>query len=120
MYLDLHFKHFVYFFLHSKFKNVNQDDLWKSLTEVALKDGSLISGMTVKLIMDSWTLQPGYPVLQVERPDNSTAKLTQVRDVGDYYSEKDNRVVLFWLLSTKMTVPNETNLFTAGFYRVSE
>lgn len=50
-----------------KFSNAEQDDLWSSLTEEAHKEGSLDANMTVKEIMDTWTLQTGYPVLKVVR-----------------------------------------------------
>uniref|UniRef100_A0A6A7FYW6 Aminopeptidase n=1 Tax=Hirondellea gigas TaxID=1518452 RepID=A0A6A7FYW6_9CRUS len=62
-----------------KFKNAAQDDLWETLTVTALKSGSLPHGMTVKEIMDTWTLQPGYPVITIERPDNYTATIKQTR-----------------------------------------
>lgn len=59
-----------------KFDNAEQDDLWKFLTEAAHEDGSLPSELTVKLIMDTWTLQEGYPVVSVSR-EGTTATLTQ-------------------------------------------
>ncbi|KAF6206373.1 hypothetical protein GE061_017606 [Apolygus lucorum] len=56
-----------------KFGNAEQDDLWSALTEQAHMDGVLPQEMTVKEIMDSWTLQTGHPILYVER-DYSTGK----------------------------------------------
>ena len=60
------------------YKNTDQDKLWHYLTLAAHKDGSLPDGLTVKNIMDTWTLQEGFPVLCVQRNDNVTATLTQV------------------------------------------
>lgn len=54
-----------------KFSNAEQDDLWSSLTDEAHRVGSLDKTITVKEIMDTWTLQTGYPVLKVSR-DYST------------------------------------------------
>ena len=55
-----------------------QDDLWASFSEVISLGSSPLRGMSLKEIMDTWTLQPGYPVVHVARPDNDTALLTQV------------------------------------------
>ena len=50
--------------------NADQDDLWRYLTEQAHKDGKLNESITVKDIMDTWTLQMGYPVVDVRREGN--------------------------------------------------
>jgi aminopeptidase N len=53
--------------------------LWAGLQTV-VPDGFLPAGMTLKNVMDTWTLQSGYPVINVERlyDDNSRAIITQV------------------------------------------
>nr|XP_045613537.1 aminopeptidase N-like [Procambarus clarkii] len=56
--------------------NAEQDDLWLHLTQAAHEDGSLPEDLSVKAIMDSWTLQAGYPVITVVRND-TCATLTQ-------------------------------------------
>uniref|UniRef100_A0A224XI48 Aminopeptidase n=1 Tax=Panstrongylus lignarius TaxID=156445 RepID=A0A224XI48_9HEMI len=67
-FLGQSFEHGVSDYLKEhKYGNAEQDDLWKSLTERAHKEGSLRKELTVKEIMDSWTLQTGYPILTVER-----------------------------------------------------
>lgn len=48
------------------------------MTEAYLEDNSLPSDVTVKTIMDTWTLQEGYPVVTVTTDHNGNAKLTQV------------------------------------------
>ena len=47
--------------------NALQDDLWTVLNEEAQNSGRLDPGLTMKLIMDTWTLQKGYPVVHVQR-----------------------------------------------------
>ncbi|CAL8109596.1 unnamed protein product [Orchesella dallaii] len=47
-----------------------QNDLWDSLTEQAHADGTLDRAMTVHDVMDTWTLQKGFPTIKVERNYN--------------------------------------------------
>ena len=56
--------------------NAEQDDLWAALTKQAHEDGTLNRSLTVKEIMDTWTLKKGYPVLQINR-NGTQLKLTQ-------------------------------------------
>ena len=46
------------------YSNANQDDLWQFLTSAGQEDGTLVD-LTVKEIMDTWTLQMGYPVVTI-------------------------------------------------------
>lgn len=56
-----------------------QDDLWQYLTVAAHKDGTLPEDLSVKVIMDTWTLQKGYPVVHVTRSaDGTSATVSQV------------------------------------------
>ena len=58
--------------------NAEQDDLWGVLNEEATRNGRLDPGLTIKSIMDTWTLQNGYPVVHVERNYQARSiKLTQ-------------------------------------------
>lgn len=50
-----------------EYGNAEQDDLWESLTRVAHENGALPRDLTVKTIMDTWTVQTGYPVVNVRR-----------------------------------------------------
>lgn len=59
-----------------QYSNAEQDDLWHHLTQAAHVDGTLPDNLSVKAIMDSWTLKMGYPVITVKR-NGTTAVLTQ-------------------------------------------
>merc|ERR1719431_1916989 len=50
-----------------KYSAATQDDLWRHLTEQGHRDGTLPMDMTVKTVMDTWTLQMGFPVITVTR-----------------------------------------------------
>lgn len=57
-----------------------QDDLWRHLTQQGHSDGTLPKSMTVKQVMDTWTLQTGFPLLKVNRNyEENTAELSQNR-----------------------------------------
>ncbi|XP_068248686.1 aminopeptidase N-like isoform X2 [Palaemon carinicauda] len=60
-----------------KYKNADQDDLWQFLTNAAHKEGTLPRGLNVKTIMDTWTLQKGFPVITIHRSENSSARISQ-------------------------------------------
>ncbi|XP_049842575.1 aminopeptidase Ey-like isoform X1 [Schistocerca gregaria] len=60
--------------------NAEQSDLWAALTAEAHRQGALPTGVTVEAVMDTWTLQTGYPLLTVSRDYRSgTLSITQVR-----------------------------------------
>ncbi|XP_050540509.1 aminopeptidase N-like [Daktulosphaira vitifoliae] len=89
----------------NKYSNAEQDDLWNSMTEVAHADGSLPNNITVKKIMDTWTLQTGYPVLRVVRDYNSNAAiLSQERFLSSKSSE--NQKSCWWIPLTLTTSSN--------------
>ena len=75
------------YFNDLKYKAATQDDLWRFLTEQARRDGSLPADLDVKTVMDSWTLQTGYPVVTVVRDySTGTANVTQTRqDENDFF-----------------------------------
>lgn len=61
-----------------KYSNAAQDDLWEALTQTAHERGILQPNVTVKMIMDTWTLQTGYPLLTVVRDyEKNTVTITQ-------------------------------------------
>ncbi|XP_063599468.1 aminopeptidase N-like [Penaeus indicus] len=65
---------------HFAYDAAAQDDLWQFLTEAAHEDDTLAADVSVKDIMDTWTLQTGYPVVRVERDAAGTsATVTQER-----------------------------------------
>ncbi|XP_029162416.1 aminopeptidase N-like [Nylanderia fulva] len=62
------------------YQSAEQNDLWYALTQQAHKDKVLEPSVTVKEIMDTWTLQTGFPVITVARNyNNNSAMLTQER-----------------------------------------
>ncbi|CAL4093881.1 unnamed protein product, partial [Meganyctiphanes norvegica] len=62
------------------YKAASQDDLWEFLTEQAVEDDALEGGLSVKEVMDTWTLQMGYPVINVQRSkDGTSATVSQVK-----------------------------------------
>ncbi|CAF0929907.1 unnamed protein product, partial [Brachionus calyciflorus] len=50
-----------------QFSNANQDFLWHELYQQALKDKKMNTSLTLKDIMDSWTLKKGYPVVNCKK-----------------------------------------------------
>ena len=49
------------------YENAETDDLWEVLTQQGHTDKTLDSSLTLKSIMTSWTLQKGYPLLEIKR-----------------------------------------------------
>lgn len=63
-----------------QYRNAVQDDLWNSFNEQIKNQNVLPKNLTIKDVMDSWTLTPGFPIVTVERHyESRTASLNQVR-----------------------------------------
>ncbi|XP_018791450.1 PREDICTED: aminopeptidase N [Bactrocera latifrons] len=90
-----------------------QDDLWRFLTNEAISAGLLDRNTTVKEIMDTWTLQVGYPVLTITRSSNAhSIRMEQQRflfsnqsDDGDSAND-DNPL---WWIPVTYTTSKELN-----------
>ncbi|XP_008182457.2 aminopeptidase N [Acyrthosiphon pisum] len=101
------FKQGIRNYIHKhKFSNAEQDDLWSSLTEEAHCQGTLDKNLTVKKIMDTWTLQTGYPVLKVVRDYSvGTVTLSQERYLTIKSNGTDNKTC-WWIPITMITSGN--------------
>ncbi|CAG9766839.1 unnamed protein product [Ceutorhynchus assimilis] len=81
-----------------RYHNAEQDDLWNFLTKAAHKKETLPEKLTLKTIMDTWTLQTGYPVINVERDyENGTAEVTQERFLRDTIKLKTDGHPCWWV-----------------------
>jgi aminopeptidase N len=81
-----------------EYANAVQDDLWNSLTASAHEEQSLSSAISVKDVMDTWTLQVGYPVIDVKRDyDTNSATITQTRYLSDRYSTRSDLDFCWWI-----------------------
>ncbi|UYV77000.1 hypothetical protein LAZ67_14002774 [Cordylochernes scorpioides] len=125
------------------YDNADQNDLWKFLTEAQTN-----KEIDVKKVMESWTLQTGFPVVTIKRDyPTGTAEITQARFLVDrnasskpstevwevpvtYTTKRDAR----WEPTTRMWLRTRTaelsglpaegdwlvaNLREAGYYRVN-
>jgi aminopeptidase N len=59
------------------YSNVENEDLWKALTEAAWKYNRIPADVTVKDIMTSWVSQAGFPLLSVDQSDANFIRLGQ-------------------------------------------
>ncbi|XP_071443290.1 aminopeptidase N-like [Hetaerina americana] len=88
-----------------KFQSAEQDDLWTALTTQAHRDNTLPSHLTIKNIMDTWTLQAGYPLITVKRNyENGSASVTQERNLG---TSTDTSI--HWWVPLSFTSQDELN-----------
>ncbi|XP_022371171.1 glutamyl aminopeptidase [Enhydra lutris kenyoni] len=91
-----------------KFKNAKTEDFWGALQEA--------SNLPVKEVMDTWTKQMGYPVLNV----NNTRNITQKRFLLDSkanLSEPHSDLGYTWNIPVKWT---QDNVSSITFYNRSE
>lgn len=81
-----------------KYGNAQQDNLWECLTDEARKHNALPEAITVKQIMDAWTLQTGYPMINVVRDyKRGTADVTQVRYLADIVRSRADLDTCWWV-----------------------
>lgn len=63
-----------------KYQSADQDDLWRFLTAEARNKGAFDDSLAVKDIMDTWTLQTGFPVVSLTRDyDSNKLEFSQER-----------------------------------------
>ena len=77
------------------YKNANQDDLWRTLTEQCREKQVLPGNTTVKDIMDTWTRQTGFPVVTAVRRENGALDLSQQRFFLDKKADETDNVLWY-------------------------
>lgn len=96
----------------NQYGNADQDDLWNELTLKAHEYYVLPKHITVKKVMDTWTLQTGYPVITVERDyKTNKATITQKRFLNDKTATDEKScwwVPLTFTTSRKMSFQKST------------
>jgi len=98
-------------YLHAySLSNANQDNLWSFLTAVGQEDGTLV-GKTVKEVMDTWTVQMGYPVVTINRrydgSKSATAKQERfLLNPSDRQNSSDEHEYKWWVPLSFTTVAN--------------
>lgn len=130
-----------------EFGNAVQDDLWDIMTVQGHLHQILPVDYDIKTIMDTWTLQPGFPVVTVTRSANSSdIKLTQHRfnltspnasdsslwfipiNFESQHNRTQDKLPTHWLAHTKsLTIRNAVdpthwmylNIKRIGYYRVN-
>ncbi|XP_034664733.1 aminopeptidase N-like [Drosophila subobscura] len=76
--------------------NAGKKDLWAAFTRVAEDNKDLPANFSVATIMNTWTRQPGYPLINVTRNYNDgTANVTQQRFLQD--EQEDARQDCWWI-----------------------
>lgn len=91
------------------YQSATQDDLWAALTLEAQKSGVFDDSMSVKEIMDGWTLQTGFPYITVTRNyENDEINLEQKRFVllesnSREVADSNDKDPLWWVPITYTT-----------------
>ncbi|XP_012259227.2 aminopeptidase N-like isoform X2 [Athalia rosae] len=78
------------------YQNAEQDDLWEALTLEAHSHRSMMEDVTVKTVMDTWTLQAGYPILHVNRNSN-TGTITVYQEQFCWTTGCEDSTQLWWI-----------------------
>ncbi|KAL1451001.1 hypothetical protein WDU94_003301 [Cyamophila willieti] len=92
--------------------NADHNDFWNVLTEVGHQSKTLPESLTVTTIMDGWTNQGGFPILEVKREKN-ILHFTQKRFVTDAPSESSNKSGSWWIPLT-FVGPKSDGIFNSS------
>lgn len=96
-----------------KYTNAEQDNLWQALTEEAHKHDALEQNVTVKHIMDTWTLQTGFPIITVTRDyEKNSAEVRQQRFLTEKSPGKAPFKETCWWVPLSYTTAQELNFNT--------
>lgn len=86
------------YLIDHQYGNADKDDLLNSLTEQAHTDMVLDKNLTVKQIMDTWTLQTGYPIITATRDcDKHIITFSQSRFLREGYEVRDEKSSCWWV-----------------------
>ncbi|EDW77967.2 uncharacterized protein Dwil_GK24264 [Drosophila willistoni] len=90
----------LYFYLSQySYSNTTPDQFWGKMQMASLRSGVLPDDHKVNTIMDSWTNQAGYPVLDVIRNYNNNT----ISFVQNHFSSNESHSEVWWIPLTYTT-----------------
>ena len=94
-----------------EYSNAEQDDLWLAFTEKAHRHNRLDRQYDMKTIMDSWTLQTGYPLIKVTRNyKTGSVEITQHRFLENKtLAEQQTEAQPCWWVPLSYTTAKDMN-----------
>ncbi|KAL1450999.1 hypothetical protein WDU94_003299 [Cyamophila willieti] len=108
---DIVFQYSVKKFLEkNSYGNADHNDFWNILTKVAHQSKTLPESLTVNTIMDGWTNQGGFPILEIKREKN-ILHFTQKRFVTDTSSNKSGGS---WWIPLTFVGPKSDGIFNSS------
>lgn len=73
--------------------NADKNDLFSTLTKEARASNAQFPNETVKVIMDTWTERPGFPVIHsIADYENNKLKIFQVSFVSTFFLYKSSTI----------------------------
>ncbi|XP_047471494.1 aminopeptidase N-like [Penaeus chinensis] len=103
-------KGIVSFLRANKYKTATTDNLWHHLTRAAHVDGTLSRNISVKELMNTWSLQIGYPVVKVVRsPDGTSANVTQKLYLARGHFDRNDTFDHKWWIPLTYTSQSEAD-----------
>lgn len=89
------------------YNNVDQSDLWQSMQEALSVKGAKNEGLCLSTIMDSWTLQAGYPLVSVSR--NYTTGIVSVNQTRFWLAESQHHPDSCWWIPLTFVNQQQAN-----------
>lgn len=90
---------FKNYLINNQFKNVNQNNLWDEL--------QIYTNLEIKKIMNSWTLNAGYPVVSLSRVDLNDKTIIKMSQIRFYFNNINSNNSKIWFIPLSLKSSNK-------------
>ena len=85
--------------INNQFKNVNQNNLWDEL--------QIYTNLEIKQIMNSWTLNAGYPVVSLSKIDLNDKTMIKMSQKRFYFNNINSNNSKIWFIPLSLKSSNK-------------
>jgi aminopeptidase N len=90
---------FKNYLINNQFKNVNQNNLWDEL--------QIYTNLEIKQIMNSWTLNAGYPVVSLSKIDLNDKTMIKMSQKRFYFNNINSNNSKIWFIPLSLKSSNK-------------
>lgn len=119
----------LFYRIYSAYQSATQDDLWSHYTLTAQNQSLIPSTVTVKELMNSWSMQSGYPLVTITRNYSTgvaTINQTKMTEGSNLTSDELWYIPITYITKTEAEIKEiwlehtrETNLNLSGLVNAS-